>query len=104
MAKVIFNEGDRKTDFYFTNNDRSLLEGIVCGDLLSLPLRDERGEAVTISFTVTRNAFLGSFCRRIYGKVLDQEDPLYRQIEIRLYQNDPTMDTVAVFPTAPPVE
>lgn len=104
MLTAIFNDDDmRKTTFYFTDADRSMFEDLQYGSILEIAVKDAKGDIVMIPFSVTRNAFLGSYSHWIYGQVLGTEDDIYREIQIRLRKGNPEYDTIDVFPQAPPI-
>ena len=104
MKKAVFDGETLYYPFSFIDEDRSIFDHIESDMEVSLALRDKNGEKVTISFRVTRNAFLGSYCRRIHGEVLGVGDGLYREIQIKLNSRYPEDDTVEVFLQAPPIE
>ncbi len=89
--------------FFFTGDDRPSLDGIEIGQEASIRVRNEENEIVTISFVVTRNTNLSPKTRWVYGKVLGLPEGEYHQIEIKLNKDEPEMDTVEVFPQAPPI-
>lgn len=102
MLTAIFNDDDMsKTAFYFADDDRSMFDDLEYGSILEIAVKDEKGDIVTIPFSVTRNTFLGSQSHFIYGQVLGTADDIYREIKIRLRKGDPGDDTIDVFPQAP---
>lgn len=91
-----------KKVFSFTSNDRASLDKISIGSEVSISVRNKKNELVTITFSVTRDAHLGTKVRWVYGAVLNSPDGEYRQIEIKINKNEPEMDTIEVFLQAPP--
>lgn len=104
MKRAKFTDDVFKNHFYFIDDDRSMFDDIECDLIMELDVKDENGSICTIPFSVTRNAFLGSYTRRIYGEVLGTEDNKYRQIEISLNLNEPKYDTIHVAMQAPPLK
>ncbi len=103
MERVVFDDNTlKKRVFSFMGNDRTELKKAKVGAKVSIIVRDEQGEAITIPFRVTRNAHLGKKSQWIYGKVLDAPDGEYHQIELKLHKEEPKTDTVEVFLQAPP--
>ena len=90
------------TKYFFPNNDRSAFASAEIGSLLTVPLLDEAGKPVRLSFRVTRNALLGSW-RWIYGQALGMPGGGYYQIEFRLNLKDPRKDSAEMFLQAPPL-
>ena len=103
MKECVLDDVFTKKVFYFINNDRSLFNNVKFKSKASIRVMDEENEMVKISFIVTRDAYLGKNYRWIYGKVLNQLEDRYYQIEFKLNLNDPEEDTVEVFLQAPPV-
>ena len=105
MLTATFNDDNlKKSTFYFLDDDRSMFENLEYGSTMELTIKDAKGNIVTIPFSVKRNSFLGSKNRRIYGQVLETEDDIYREIQIKLYKENPQWDTIDVFPQAPPLK
>lgn len=102
--KAIFNSDDLYTAFFFTDDDRSMFDDLEYGSVVEISVKDAAGNVVAITFSTTRNAFLGTYHRRIHGEVLGTEDGLYREIQIRLNKSDPRDDTIGVFLQAPPLK
>ncbi len=90
------------TKYSFPNNDRSAFASAEIGSILTVPLLDETGTSVRLSFRVTRSALLGSW-RWIYGQALGMPDGGYYQIEFRLNLKDPRKDSAEMFLQAPPL-
>ena len=103
MKPAVFWDSVKRETFFFPNGDRSMFTDIRCGQELELAVKDRADRLVSIRFCVTRDAHLGSFHRRIYGKVLGLPEDEYRQIEIHLRSNDPEQDTIGVCLQAPPI-
>ena len=47
------------TKYFFPNNDRSAFASAEIGSILTVPLLDETGTSVRLSFRVTRSVLLG---------------------------------------------
>ena len=92
-----------KKVFSFISDDRTPLEGISIGSKVSIRVRDKENKIVKIRFDVTRNTCLGKKTRWVYGRVLNSSDDEYYQIELKIHEGKPEMDTVEVFPQAPPI-
>ena len=90
------------TKYFFPNNDRSAFASAEIGSILTVPLLDEAGKSVRLSFRVTRSALLGSW-RWIYGQALGMPGGGYYQIEFRLNLKDPRKDSAEMFLQAPPL-
>ena len=103
MPRAAFSSDPKRNTFYFIDDDRSMFESIEFGMAMEITVKDQEGSIVTIPFRVIRNTFLGSYVRKIHGEVLETEDDLYRQIEIRLNFLDPSNDTIGVYLQAPPI-
>ena len=103
MRKAVFTDDINKNSFFFIDDDRSVFDNLEFGSIVEISVKDKNGGICAIHFSVTRNAFLGSYHRRIYGEVLGTEDNFYRQIEIRLDSLDPKNDRIDVFMQAPPL-
>lgn len=92
-----------KRVFSFTSDDRASLDNVSVGSLANVDAKNEEDEIVSISFKVTRDAYLGKGARWIYGEVLDSPAVGYHQIEIKLHKDNPNADTIEIFPQAPPI-
>ena len=102
MKEYFSGDAFRKRVFSFASNNRGSLEAAELDAEISLRAKNEQGEEIEIPFRVTRNAHLGKKTRWIYGEVLAVPDDEYYQIEIKLHRGQPEMDTIEVFPHAPP--
>ena len=85
----------------FINDDRSSLGDIKIDSEVRLWVKNQRNEPYILPFRVTRDAYLGSNWRWIYGAV-NVPDDRYYQVEIRLNLKNPAEDTIEVFLKAPP--
>lgn len=92
-----------KRVFSFTSEDRTSLDNTSIGSWVSVCVKNEEGETVTVLFEVTRDVHLGKGARWIYGEVLGPPGDGYHQIEIKLHNQNPNADTVEVFLQAPPI-
>ena len=104
MEKVVF-DGDnfKKKSFSFIPGvDYKALDETELGKEIEIAVKDDHGNEVAIAFEVTRNAYLGKRQHWLYGSVRST-DGIYRQIEIRRHKNKPHLDSVDVFPQAPPL-
>ncbi len=104
MESVVFDRNDfnKKCFSLIPGVDYKALDKSVLGDEVEIAVRDSLGNDVTIAFEVTRNVYLGDRQRWQYGKVL-ASDGIYRQIEIKRYKDEAHLDSVEVFPQAPPL-
>ena len=96
------NDAFAKEVYSFASNDRASLDKISIGSKASISVRNKNNEIITIPFSVTRDTYLGTKVRWVYGMVLNSRDGEYHQIEIKINKNKPEMDTVEVFLQAPP--
>ena len=102
--KGCFSDYDfRKKVFSFTSDDRTSLEKLIIGSKTCIRAKNREEKTVTIPFRVTRDAYLGTKTRWIYGTVLNAPDDEYHQIELKLHKNEPEKDIIEVFLQAPPV-
>lgn len=102
--KQCSNKTFEKKVFFFTSNDRALLDVIGIGERTSICVKNESGEIVMISFIVTRNAYLGKNSHWIYGEVVNPPEGGYHQIELKLHEDNHSLDTIEVFKKAPPIK
>lgn len=103
MAKFVFDDNDLKRKRYaFLDEDRSALGGADIGSERAIVVKNEQGDKVEITFRVTRNVHLGKRQHWLYGCILGSPVGEYRQIEIKMYDKEPHLDSVEVFLQAPP--
>ena len=88
---------------FVSREDRAFLKGVSLYDTVKLTFKNERGSKARITFRVIRNAHLGRNAQWIYGEVQNVTDGIYRQIEVRLYEKHPEIDSIEMFDQAPPV-
>ena len=88
----------------FIDDDRSSFRNIKIDSKVQLWVKNQKNENYILPFRVTRDAYLGSNWRWIYGAVdvPDESDDRYFQVEIRLNLKNPAEDTIEVFLQAPP--
>ena len=94
---------DTKKVYSFIDDNRSSLKEIKVGSEASIRVRDAEEKVTTILFRVTRDAHLGQKSRWIYGEVIVPDGKYYYQIELRIHKDNPEIDTIEVFPQAPPI-
>ena len=103
MTKFVFDDSELKKKRYaFTDNDRSAFEDAEVGSEKKIVVEDEQGDNVEMTFRVTRNVHLGKRQHWLYGCLLGVPVGEYRQIEIKLYDREPHLDSIEVFLQAPP--
>lgn len=85
----------------FIDDDRSSLGNIKIDSEVRLWVKNQKNEYYILPFRVTRDAYLGSNWRWIYGALIVPDDRYY-QVEIRLNLKNPAEDTIEVFLKAPP--
>lgn len=88
---------------FVSREDRAFLKGVSLYDIVKLTFKNEIGGEARIAFRVIRNAHLGRNVQWIYGEVQNATDGIYRQIEVRLYERHPEIDSIEMFDQAPPV-
>ena len=86
---------------FFIDDDRSSLRNIKIDSKVQLWVKTKKNEHYLLPFRVTRDAYLGTSWRWIYGAI-DVPDDRYFQVEIRLNLKNPAEDTIEVFLQAPP--
>ena len=95
----------------FIDDDRSSLRDIKIDSEVRLWVKNQKNEYYILPFRVTRDAYLGTSWRWIYGAVIVPDDRYgavnvpddrYYQVEIRLNLKNPAEDTIEVFLKAPP--
>jgi hypothetical protein len=88
-------------EYYFVDDDRTLLEGAQIDDLVGITLRGPQEEIVPVVFRVTRKERLGD-THVIYGAFID-EDGFLRQIEFRFNEDKegPQENTIRAYYQAP---
>ncbi len=106
MVQFVFDEELKKTCYYFIDDDRSTFDGAEIGAKIAIVAKNENGDNVELAFLVTRNVYLGKSKRQhwLYGCLLETPNDWYYQIEIKLYKDEPHLDSIGVFPQAPPAQ
>jgi hypothetical protein len=95
-------DGIHKRDFFFPDDARPDPDAAI-GSTLRLTALDESRRLGELVFRVTRNTFFPlSETRWIYGSIPYGERGV-AQVEIRLHGRDPRLDTIEIFPYAPPI-
>lgn len=105
MEKVVFDGNDFGKKSFSLIPDFSyevLDDEYMLGKEIGISVRDSSGNDVAIAFRVIRDVHLGNRQRWLYGEVL-ADDGIYRQIEIKRYKGQSHLDSVEVFPQAPPI-
>lgn len=105
MDKVVFDGNDLAKRCFSLSSDFGYerLDGEeVLGKQMIIAAKDSSGSDVSIAFRVIRDVHLGNRQHWLYGEVL-ADDEVYRQIEIKLYKGEPHLNSVEVFPQAPPI-
>lgn len=105
MNSVIFDDEALKKKVYsFNENERKEFECIEIGSIVEVKVEDVQKKAMILRFRVTRNAHLGMRQRWVYGKLLnDPASEYYQEVQIRLHEDEPESDSIAVFLKAPPL-
>ncbi len=99
----VFDEKTKKEEYEFLNNARFKVQKLKLGSKEKITVKDKSGEEKEVEFYVIRDARLGKRQRWIYGKILSDEGKNeYFQIEIKLYEGEPDLDSIEVFKQAPP--
>ncbi len=104
MDRVVFDRNDFKMKSFslVPGHNYEVLDKGKNGDEVEIAVSDDLGNVSSIAFRVTRNVFLGKRQHWVYGAVISG-DNLYRQIEIKMYDDNHDLDSVEVFPQAPPI-
>ena len=103
MAKFVFDDKELKKKRYdFLDADRGALDGADIGSEKKIVVKNEQGDTTEITFRVTRNVHLGTRQHWLYGCILGSPLGEYRQIEIKMYDHEPHLDSIEVFLQAPP--
>ena len=103
MGNIIFDEEIKKSEFIFINNKRFKAHKLKLGSREKIVVKDKQGNEREIEFYVTRDARLGKRQRWIYGKMVsDEGENKYFQVEIKLYEGEPHLDSIEIFRQAPP--
>ena len=99
MECVAFDGDVSKKCFSFPDDDRSSLNDVKIGSVVTLVVNDKNGDKKELKFRVTRNTYIGME-HWVYGQVVSSGD-VYLQVEIKIRENS-SRDTIEVFPQAPP--
>ena len=104
MDRVVFGRNDLMMRAFtlVPGDNYVVLDKGKLGDEVEIAVSDDLGNVSSIAFRVIRNVLLGERQHWVYGAVISG-DGLYRQIEIKLYDDNHDLDSVEVFPQAPPI-
>lgn len=102
MAQFVFDDELKKKCYGFINDDRSTFDGAEIGAKITIVAKNENGDDVELTFRVIRNVYLGKRQHWLHGCLLETPNDWYYQIEIKLYKDEPRLDSIEVFPQAPP--
>ena len=104
MATFVFDDEELKRKCYnFIDNEREALKKAAIGSKATILVKNDQNQDVKLTFRVTRNVELGTMQHWIYGQVLDWPSGFYHQVEIKMYKDRPHLDTIEVYPQAPPL-
>ena len=104
MGKIVFSDKDiKKSEYNFLNDSRFKVHKLKLGSREKIVVKDKQGNEREIEFYVIRDTRLGRRQRWIYGKMVSDEGKNeYFQVEIKLYEGEPHLDSVEIFKLAPP--
>ena len=104
LEKVVFDGNDfgKKCFSFISGYGYKELDEAKLGMEIKIPVEDDCGNVVLIAFRVIRDVYFGDRQRWLHGKVLS-EDEVYRQVEIKLYNDESRLNSMEVFPQAPPL-
>ena len=104
MGKIVFSDKDiKKSEYNFLNDSRFKVYKLKLGSREKIVVKDKQGNEREIEFYVIRDTRLGRRQRWIYGKMVSDEGKNeYFQVEIKLYEGEPHLDSVEIFKQAPP--
>ena len=105
MEKVVFDGNDfgKKCFSFIEGVNYDALDEAKLGKEIKIVVKDDHGSIVPLAFRVVRDVHLGVRQRWLYGKVLSTDDEVYRQVEIKLYKDESHLNSVEIFPQAPPI-
>lgn len=99
---VFDDEKLKRKRYSFIGNNREILRSAKVGNEVEIVAKNERGCNELILFRVTRNAHLGKRQKWVYGRVLNFPADEYYQIEIKMYDGEPSLDSIEIYIQAPP--
>lgn len=104
MATFVSDDESLKRRCYnFIDDDREMLKSATIDSRITIMVKNDQNQDVKLTFRVTRNVELGTMQHWLYGQLLEWPSDFYFQIEIKMYKDRPHLDTIEVYPQAPPL-